>query len=108
MYRLPSTAVLFLALLVPDYGFGADKALGEIRYNESCVNCHGQAGKGAASYPKVSGKEVSFTVEKLKAYREGIQQGPNSSLMIMMAKPLTDEEIDNLAAYLEDAKYEVK
>jgi len=25
-----------------------------------------------------------------------------------MAKPLTDEEISNLAAYLKDAKYEVK
>ena len=27
--------------------------------------------------------------------------------MIMMAKPLTDEEIANLAAYLKDAKYDV-
>jgi len=25
----------------------------------------------------------------------------------MMAKPLTDEEISNLAVYLKDAKYEV-
>ena len=31
----------------------------------------------------------------------------NSGLMIMMAKPLTDEEIADLAAYLKDAKYEV-
>ena len=108
MYRLPSFSVFFLVLMFPEHGFGADKALGEIRYNESCVNCHGQAGKGAASYPKISGNEVSFTTEKLRAYREGIKQGPNSALMIMMAKPLTDEEIDNLAAYLEDAKYEVK
>jgi len=95
-------------LIFPEHGFGADKALGEIRYSESCVNCHGQAGKGAASYPKISGNDVSFTTEKLRAYRDGIKQGPNSALMFMMAKPLTDEEIDNLAAYLEDAKYEVK
>ena len=27
--------------------------------------------------------------------------------MIMMAKPLTDKEIANLAAYLKDAKYDV-
>ena len=108
MYRLPSFSVFFLVLMFPEHGFGADKALGEIRYKESCVNCHGQDGQGAASYPKISGNEVSFTTEKLRAYREGIKQGPNSALMIMMAKPLTDEEIDNLAAYLEDAKYEVK
>ncbi len=29
-------------------------------------------------------------------------------MMIMMAQPLTDEEIVNLAAYLEDAKYVVE
>ncbi|MDW3223623.1 MAG: c-type cytochrome [Paracoccaceae bacterium] len=108
MYRFSKVIVLFLVLTFPDYGFGADKELGEIRYKESCVSCHGQAGKGAASYPKISGNEVSFTMEKLRAYREGIKQGPNSALMIMMAKPLTDEEIENLAAYLEDATYEVQ
>jgi cytochrome c553 len=27
--------------------------------------------------------------------------------MIMMAKPLTDEEIANVSAYLKDAKYDV-
>lgn len=103
MHRLSSAAVLFVALIVPVYGFGADKELGETRYYESCVNCHGQAGKGASSYPKIAGNETSFTIEKLRAYREGIKQGPNSSLMFMFAKPLSDEEIANLAAYLEDA-----
>lgn len=105
MTRLPSAVVLLCALFAPEYGFSADKAAGEARYNESCVNCHGQAGKGASSYPKVAGNDIPYTIEKLRAYREGIKQGPNSSLMIMMAKPLTDEEIDNLAAYLEDAQY---
>jgi len=69
---------------------------GEARYKKSCVNCHGAAGKGAASYPKVSGNE--------ETYREGTKIGPNSSLMIMMAKPLTDEEIADLAAYLKDVE----
>jgi len=76
---------------------------GEIRYNQTCKNCHGAAGKGVASYPKVSGNDVSYTKSKLETYREGIKIGPNSSLMIMMAKPLTDEEIADLAAYLKDA-----
>ena len=108
MFRVPSILIVLAVLYFPDTVFSASKELGEIRYNESCINCHGPAGKGAASYPKISGKEVSYTTAKLEAYREGIKQGPNSSLMIMMAKPLTDEEIANLAAYLEDAKYEVE
>jgi len=62
--------------------------------------------KGVASYPKISGQDVSYTKTKLETYRAGKKVGPNSSLMIMMARPLTDEEITNLAAYLKDATYE--
>ncbi len=103
MRKVASTIALTWTLFFPVYGSAADKAAGEERYYESCVNCHGKAGKGASSYPKIAGNETSYTIEKLRAYREGIKQGPNSSLMIMFAKPLTDEEIDNLAAYLEGA-----
>ena len=95
---------LFL-LFFSSVSFGGDKIAGEKRFNKTCINCHGPAGKGVASYPKVSGNKITYTTAKLKAYRSGIKQGPNSSLMIMFAKPLTDEEIANLAAYLKDAKY---
>jgi cytochrome c553 len=73
---------------------------GKIRYDKTCINCHGPAGKGAASYPKISGKEIPYITDKLETYRSGTKIGPNSGLMIMMAKPLTDEEIADLAAYL--------
>ena len=83
-------------------------ASGEARYKETCINCHGPAGKGVASYPKISGKEISYTTAKLEAYRKGVEQGSNSYLMIPMAEPLTDEDIKNLAVYLKDAKYVVE
>jgi len=85
----------------------ADAIAGKMRYNQTCINCHGPAGKGAASYPKISGKEIPYIIDKLETYRSGTKIGPNSGLMIMMAKPLTDEEIANLAEYLKDAKYKV-
>lgn len=105
------TKILFLFLICFSvYAFACedtgDKKAGEIRYNKSCVNCHGAAGKGVASYPKISGQEISYTKKKLEMYRDGIKIGSNSSLMIMMAKPLTDEEIINLAAYLKDVTAE--
>ena len=108
MLRLLSSFLVLTIFAYPQMAYSADKAAGEIRYKETCVNCHGQAGKGAGSFPKVSGKEVSYTIAKLEAYRKGIKQGSNSFLMFPMAKPLTDEEIANLAAYLEDAKYNVE
>lgn len=82
-----------------------DKEAGEARYNKTCKNCHGPAGKGVASYPKISGNDISYTTSKLETYRAGTKIGPNSSLMIMMARPLTDEEIANIANYLKDAHY---
>ncbi|MAW33004.1 MAG: cytochrome C [Proteobacteria bacterium] len=98
-------AFFFFCLTFSGYSFAGDKVAGEARYKKSCIACHGPAGKGAASYPKISGREVSYVKSKLETYRKGIKVGPNSSLMIMMAKPLTDEEIANLAAYLKDARY---
>ena len=97
-----STILLFLSY----EGVTADAGAGKIRYGQSCINCHGPAGKGAASYPKISGKEVSYITAMLETYRDGIEVGPNSYLMIYNAKPLSDEEIANLAEYLKDARYQ--
>ncbi len=98
--------IVLFAVGITKYSFSGDADAGKVRYGQSCINCHGPAGKGAASYPKISGKEVSYVTAMLETYRDGIEVGPNSSLMIMMAQPLTDEEIANLAAYLKDAKYQ--
>ena len=99
-------AVTLLYILFVHTASAGDPVAGEARYKQSCINCHGMAGKGAASYPKISGKEVSYITAMLETYRDGIEVGPNSSLMIMMAQPLTDVEIANLAAYLKDAVYQ--
>ena len=104
--RFGKGLLLLFLLNFPGYALSGDKEAGETRYKKTCINCHGPAGKGVASYPKISGNEVSYTKSKLETYRKGIKIGPNSALMIMMAQPLTDEEIANLAAYLKDAKYE--
>ena len=84
--------------------FSQDKAAGEGRYKKTCINCHGPTGKGVASYPKISGNEIPYTIENLEACRNEIKQGPNSVLMIMMSVKLTDKEILDLAAYLKDAE----
>ena len=76
----------------------------ELNYCENCHNCHGPAGMGVASYPKVSGKDFSYIVDKLNRYRSGEKIGPNSALMISMAKKLSDTEIQILAAYLSSVK----
>ena len=90
----------FLTLFSFNYANSGDIEAGKARYAQNCGNCHGPGGMGLASYPRLSGKELAYLVDKLKTYRAGTRIGPNSDLMIMMAQPLTDNEIDNLSAYL--------
>ena len=100
MRILVSAILCFVFLSLSSHAFAGDAGAGEKRYAVNCGNCHGPGGMGLASYPKISGKEVAYLTDRLKTYRSGKRIGPNSDLMIMMAKPLTDVEIDNLAAYL--------
>ena len=106
MFKVIGPLSLALSIVVSNPTIAGDAAAGDKRYHESCHACHGPAGKGVSSYPKISGNPIEYTREKLMAYRSGQKIGPNSGLMIMMAKPLTDEEIENLSAYLKDAKYQ--
>ena len=96
--------LLLLLVILVNPTFAGDPAAGEAKFKSNCKQCHGPAGMGMASYPKVSGNSVDYTRNRLQTYRAGAEIGPNSALMIMMAKPLTDEEIENLSAYLKDAK----
>ncbi|SDY46410.1 c-type cytochrome [Citreimonas salinaria] len=81
----------------------ADVAAGEEAYQGVCRNCHGPKAQGIASYPRLSDKDFAYIVDRLETYRSGERVGPNSMLMIPHARPLSDEEIVNLAAYVTTA-----
>tara|TARA_B100001093_G_scaffold248679_1_gene238104 strand:- start:11621 stop:11941 length:321 start_codon:yes stop_codon:yes gene_type:complete len=102
VYLINFLIVLFVAFCLP--AFGGNAKIGEMKFKMNCKQCHGPAGMGMASFPKVSGKDVEYTKDRLKKYRAGEEIGPNSALMIMIAKSLSDKDIENLAAYLEKAK----
>jgi cytochrome c553 len=92
--------ILVLSLFFVSKSYSNEIDAGNERFHKNCHNCHGRAGMGVASYPKVSGLDTSYIVDRLNRYRAGEKIGANSGLMIMMAKKLSDEEIDVLAAYL--------
>ena len=95
-FQLISIFILFFA----SKSFANDIEAGDERFHKNSHNCHGKAGMGVASYPKLSGLESSYIVDRLNRYRSGEKIGSNSGLMISMARKLTDEEIRVLAAYL--------
>ena len=105
MIRFLISATFVVTIFLYDYSFGGDAEAGKARYAQNCGNCHGPAGMGFACFLRfLGGKEIAYLIDRLKTYRAGTKIGPNSSLMIMMAQPLSDTEIANLAAYLNAQK----
>jgi len=67
-----------------------------------CASCHGAKGISLSPlWPNLAGQKAAYTEKQLKAFRSGERNDP---LMMPMAKPLTDEDIKNLAAYYESLK----
>ncbi len=92
--------VLGLAALVASAAtFAGDPAAGKAKATV-CATCHGADGIAIApTYPNLKGQNEAYMVSALKAYRGGQRQGGLSAVMTPMAKPLSDEDIANLAAY---------
>ena len=71
-----------------------------------CQNCHGEDGiavlPGAAN---LSGQQKEYLVQQLRAYRSGRRLDPQ---MNVIAKTLSDADIENLAAWYSAIKITVE
>jgi cytochrome c553 len=97
--------VLSAAALVLAGTFGSamagDVAAGKAK-SAACAGCHGANGVSMVPmYPNLAGQKAAYTSKQLKAFRGGSRTDPT---MNAMAKPLSDADIDNLAAYYESLK----
>jgi cytochrome c553 len=74
----------------------ADAAAGHSKASQ-CMACHGINGIATApDAPNLAGQNESYLAGQLSAFRSGSRQNDTMSLV---AKPLTDADIANLAAY---------
>jgi len=77
-------------------GFAGDAAAGKTKA-AACAACHGVAGISANDiWPNLAGQKAGYLVAQMKAFRDGQRKNP---MMSPMAAPLSDTDIDNLAAY---------
>jgi len=75
----------------PDFGAGKKRAA-------VCFACHGPEGIAKVpGTPHLAGQERAYLEKALRAYREG--QSRQDPTMTAMAKPLSDADIANIAAY---------
>ena len=70
----------------------------------SCASCHGADFHSPIdpSYPKLAGQHQDYLRHALIAYRRGNEamNGRTNAIMGAQAKALTDQDIENIAAYL--------
>ncbi len=103
IFRNLALAATLAALAGP--GFAADPALGKAKARQ-CSVCHGKDGIGKdPEVPNLAGQSAFYLEKALKDFREGARQDRRMSLI---AKPLSDEDIANLAAWFASFKITVE
>ena len=96
MKRMFAASVAGLLLVTVNAGLAGDLAAGKSRA-ASCSGCHGVKGISANPlWPNLAGQKDAYLAKQLKAFRDGTRSDP---MMTPMAKPLSDADIENLAAY---------
>ena len=83
-----------------------DPAAGEALYNGgdatrgvvACITCHGPKGQSAVgTWPKLAAQHPAYIARQLKNFKEGVRA---NAIMMGMAAALTDQDMQNIAAYL--------
>jgi cytochrome c553 len=73
---------------------------------QACAVCHGPLGIAAMpETPNIAGEPAGYLVRQLRAYRSGERR---HEIMAVIAKPLTDADIADLAAWFSSIKVEAR
>lgn len=96
MKKLIGTVVVATLVAATSQAMAGDVAAGKQK-SAACAGCHGPAGiSNNEMWPNLAGQKEGYLIKQLKAFRDGTRSDP---VMSGMAKPLSDEDIENLAAY---------
>ena len=89
--------IVLSALLCASTGAQADVAAGKAKAAAACAMCHGPLGISMQpGVPHLAGQQEIYLAEQLKHFRNGKRP---SEVMGVIAKPLSNADIDNLAAW---------
>jgi cytochrome c553 len=95
------TLAIATTLLLAAPAFAGDAAAGKAKA-AMCAACHGANGISIAPmYPNLAGQKEAYLVKQLKDFKAGTRKDP---VMSGMAAPLSDADIENLAAYFASLK----
>ncbi len=104
-HRHGGVAILLLAIVFSSPTFAGDKAAGQ-KKARACITCHGAQGiSQLPNAPNLAGQPEIYLVEQLNAYRSGKR---TNEIMSLIAKPLSDGDIADLAAWFSSFEISVK
>lgn len=96
MKRIANVVMMSALLGLSGSVLAGDAAAGKTKA-ATCAGCHGAQGvSGNPMWPNLAGQKEGYMVKQMKAFRDGTRSDP---MMSPMSKPLSDADIDNLAAY---------
>lgn len=79
-------------------------AQGQALFQNTCIGCHGNSGQGLESMPRLAGQPGEYLRRTLRAFRNN-DPDRAGSLMTPIAAALSDQQIDGLAAYLQQLEF---
>ncbi len=88
-------------LVKSNENYSGDPLIGKEK-SASCIGCHGEGGDSSdGNFPKLSGQYQSYLIVALQDYKLGKRNNP---MMNAMVASLSDDDIENIAAYYASQK----
>lgn len=104
MKKILLSSLAFVTLTLSFNNFAGDITAGKAKAG-MCAGCHGAKGKAMIpTYPNLAGQNQQYLVSALKAYKSKARNGGQAAVMQGMAGALSDDDINNLAAYFASLK----
>jgi cytochrome c553 len=97
MNKLTLSALLAAGVLIAAPTYAADVAAGKTIAEASCVDCHGDDGKGDDENPGIAGMAVDKFTKAMTEYQNGTRT--KDAKMAKAAKKLDAAGVANVAAY---------
>ena len=98
-------AIAIAAVTFAFAGLAAEPPPGRAKA-QGCIPCHGALGVSTTpDAPNLAGQPAIYTAAQLKSFRSG---GRRHEVMNVIAKPLSDDDIESLAQWFASLKVEVR
>ena len=102
MRRLLLVAIAGASLLLSVSASAAGDAAAGKAKSGVCGACHGPDGNSSNPlWPNLAGQHAAYLIKQLKDFKSGARKDP---VMAPMASPLSDQDMENLAAYFTSQK----